>query len=225
MNLLSLLGLSVIVAVGIGHGPKGLAKAPPPGPVASTGSFWKNHPGSLGPDDMPSAAGMSAYWKTPFTEQRSQVTLYEPSGVGVSLPSDSFSVVNSSKAPPQVPPTVELERVAFPIVNPLAGVTTGISVVNGSIGINAKVAQRTISGDTVWIENVHVHAEGTKDLTQVPNGLSDYVSMAIANGSDFYRMVIVQRPLASGDAVAAAVFLSPKGSPRSVVSLLNSLPG
>jgi hypothetical protein len=236
VNLLSLLGLFVMVSLGAGHGLAaghgGLPKGPPPvaapPPLVGAGlpaTFWANHPGSLGSDGMPTAKGMSAYWKTGFSEQRSKVTLYEPSGVGVSLPNDSYSLVSATNTPPKVPQVVQLERVVSSIADPLSGVSTGFSVVDGLIDVNTQAMQKTILGDTVWIVNVHVHPKKAKTTVSTVSGMSDYASMALANGSDFYRLVIVERSLPSGDEVGAGVFFSPKALPRSMVNLVNSLPG
>jgi hypothetical protein len=128
-------------------------------------------------------------------------------------------------SPPKVPQVVQLERVVSSIADPLSGVSTGFSVVDGLIDVNTQAMQKTILGDTVWIVNVHVHPKKAKTAVSTVSGMSDYAAMALANGSDFYRLVIVERSLPSGDEVGAGVFFSPKALPRSMVNLVNSLPG
>lgn len=228
MSLLSLVMLSMMARPNPGLSRHGLHghKGPPPAVLSvGVGLFWQTHKARMGSDGMPSATGMSAFWKTPYLEQRSRVTLYGQSGVGVSLPSDSYSVVNLSQAPMRVPMAVQLERVAAPIANPLAGVTPGLSLVANGIGLNTHFYQKTILGDLVWVENVRIHTKLAKGILKKVTGLTGYATMALARKSDFYRVVIVERPLPSGDEIGAGVFLTPKTPPRSMVTLVNSLPG
>ncbi len=226
MNVLSVSLLSL--ALGLGVSGAALAKAPPkppkpPGSLAAV-TFWSKHPGSLGPDGMPSADGMSAYWKATYQEQRSQVTLYGTTGVGVSLPNDSYTVVAGAKPPPRAPYEIELERVATPISNPLSDWTSGVSVVGDGIGLNVHLAEKTLLGNRVWIANVHIHAKVIKGLLKALPGLNPYVKAALSNGSDFYRLVVVERAVAGGDMVVAGDFLSPHGSPRALANFTDSLP-
>ncbi len=196
-----------------------------PPPPAAFSQFWQQGQ-RLNKDGLPSAQGMSAYWKAGYHEQASTVKVYNTDGTRVSLPNDVYNLVSSPSgvAGTKVPVEVQLEVVAGPVWNPFRQVNR-IARIGSSLILHSNVVHRTILGDSVWIQNVHIQARGgykAKASGMVPQGLP---GLALSRGAKFYRVVFVEEPLPTlNQRIAIGVFLFPRAMPKPLVELMNSLP-
>jgi hypothetical protein len=151
--------------------------------------------------------------------------VYGPTGSSNALPSDEYSLVGRGQDKYHAPIAMELETVALPLNNPLAGVSSGITRFGAGTFLTTRLSHRKMAGDMVWIESVRIHSTLPKARLQHLNDLGSYAVLAAKSGTDFYRLVIVERTAATGQEVGAAVFLSRSISPEAMVSMMNSLPG
>ncbi len=187
--------------------------------------FWQQGD-HLGKDGLPSAQGMSAFWKVEYHKQASTVKVYNTNGTQVSLPNDTYSLTSPPSGTPgaKVPVEVQLEVVAGPIWNPFRQVNPTVRI-GSSLILHSNVVHRTILGDSVWIQNVHIQTKGGFKGRGWGNAAQGLPALALSRGAKFYRVVFVEEPLATlNQRMAIGVFLFPSAIPKPLVQLVNSLP-
>lgn len=215
---------SFIVSAGPpGHGPRARGEGLP-SPPTKAASLW-NRPGRLAADGFPTAAGMSFYWGARYREVPSAVTVYPQGGNGKRWPDDRYQLLGPIRGNPRAPAAVVLERVAAPLGNPLAGLANGVAQLAPGLVSVSHQRQYQSGVDTVWVDATRLRGgKPAKARLLQTSGISPFLALALKARTNFYRVAVVERPVAGGEDVALGVFIRPSGNVRGLLRLVNSLP-